>query len=197
MSSNWVSAFIRPEPMDPNDRVRQKTQSRGGVYPYDKPVSYGASSHAGMNGDERQDGADDGPPLGRQHKTPRPMTAWDRIADSLSRTEMAPTELGPQSASAAPLGYGNHGRMGEDGMDALELEMDSLRNDFRQSYENSTEVTDEMCSTDLFSLLTDLDPDFAAQTFAPEDEDEMRNIYGIWADRMSSPEDQTDEDQNY
>ena len=183
----WNQSFVRPEPMDPNDRLRQKTQSRGGVYPYDKPVSYGAPRGRGMGGDEREMNPSDGPPLARQHKTPRPQSVWDRISDSLDRIE-----IGPQAASATPLGYGNHGRMGEqeDGMDAMELETDSLKIDFRNSYDDACSTTDQMDSSDLFGLLTQLDPDFAAETFAPEDEEEMQSIYSTWADRMSGYEEE-------
>lgn len=183
-----------PDQMDPNDRVRQMTHSSGEEFPYDKPTSYGASSHAGMDGSERQDGADDGPPLGRQYAPPRPMSVWDRMADISD--SIRPRELGPQADDAFALGYGNHGRMGEDGMDPMELEMDALRRDFRSSYVDALPTTDRMDSPSLFVLLTKLDPDFAAETFAPEDEDEMRGIYGLWADGMSGLE-EADEDQDY
>lgn len=197
---SWTTAFTHPDPMDPNDRVRQKTQSRAGSYPYDMPVMYGRSSHASMDGDERQDGADDGPPLGHEDdpEDVRPMSVWDRmsdVSDSIVREgSMDPVEIGPMGYNADALGYGNHGRMGEDGMDAMELEMDALRKDFRDSYETARCETDRMDAPKLFALLTQLDPDFSAETFAPEDEDEMRGIYSLWADRMSGPdEEQPDE----
>ncbi len=114
---------------------------------------------------------------------PSLASVWEQIEEVLDYTEM-----GPQAASAAPLGYGNHGRMGEDGLDALELEMDALKTDFRQSYEDARPSTDSMRSTDLFGLLMQLDPEFGAETFAPEDEEEMRGIYGLWADKMSGCE---------
>lgn len=133
--------YAKPEPLDPNTRVAQKTQSRSDDYPYDKPTSYGQPS------------------------------AWERISDGLDVMQ-----------SNAPQG------MGEDGMDALELEMDSLKQDFRGSFDAARETTDQMGPADLFVLLTRLDPDFAAETFAPEDEDEMQGIYSTWADRMSGQE---------
>lgn len=117
---------------------------------------------------------------------------WESIMEELNVIE-----LGPQGASATPLGYGNHGRMGEDGMDALDLEIDSLQKDFRDSYEQSLPTTISMHPKQLFSLLHTLDPDFSAETFAPEDEEEMRGIYSLWADRMSGLEEEPDEDQNY
>lgn len=177
--SGWTTAFTRPDPLDPNDRVRQRTQSRADDYPYDKPVSYGASSHAGLDGSERQDGADRGPPRPRNMRPDRPHSVWDRISDSLDVMTN-----GPQSELSAPLGYGSHGRMGEDGLDAFDLELDALKRDFRSSYEAALPVTDEMEPRDLFTLLTRLDPDFAAETFTPEDENEMRDVYSCWADRV-------------
>jgi hypothetical protein len=181
--SGYVTAFTHPDPMDPNDRLRQQTQSRSDDFPYDRPVMYGRSTHAGMDGDERQDGADDGPPPGDEHEPDRPLSVWDRISDSIDRMEQ-----GPQAADAFALGYGNHGRMGEDGMDAIDLEIDALQKDFRSSYDDARPTTDEMHPHDLFVLLTQMDPDFSAETFAPEDEDEMRSIYTLWADRMSGLE---------
>lgn len=184
--SGYSTAFTHPDPMDPNDRLRQKTQSRGDVYPYDKPVMYGRSSHAGMDGDERQDGADDGPPLARTMKRPdRPLSVWDRLSDISD--SVVRSVVGSGYESEVPQ-YGSHGRMGEDGMDAIDLEMDALQRDFRDSYQNALPATDEMDSPNLFILLTKMDPDFSAETFAPEDEDEMRGIYSLWADRMSGHE---------
>lgn len=183
-AAGYTTAFTHPDPMDPNDRVRQKTQSRQASYPYDMPVMYGRSSHAGMDGSERQDGADDGPPLGREDDPAdvRPMSVWDRMSDISDSVVRSVIGTGYESE----LGSGLHGRMGEDGMDAMDLEMDSLRRDFRDSYEAARGTTDEMDSPNLFVLLTKLDPDFSAETFAPEDEDEMRDIYSLWASRMGS-----------
>ena len=183
--SNWTTAFTHPDPMDPNDRVRQKTQSRDVMWPYDRDNSYGASSHAGMDGSERQDGADDGPPLARVHRAPRPMSVWDRMSDAIDRDMEGMPYLsnGPETELSAPLGYGNHGRMGEDGLDALELEMDAVRRDFVDSYNRAKPATDGMDSRSLFKLLGELDPDFAAETFAPDEQDEMRDIYACWASR--------------
>ena len=188
--SGYTSTFTRPEPMDPNDRLRQKTQSRGDVYPYDKPTSYGASTHASFDGDERQDGADKGPPLGRQYRPGRPLSVWDRLSDSIVRIGSMGSAIGSGYESEVQLGLGNHGRMGEEdeGMDAIDLEIDALQQDFRASYEEALETTYEMDSSSLFTLLTRLDPEFSAETFAPEDEDEMRGIYSLWADRMSGLE---------
>lgn len=184
--SGYTTAFTHPDPMDPNDRVRQKTQSRAPSYPYDRPVMYGRSTHASFDGDERQDGADDGPPLARQSKPDRPMSVWDRMSDITDGLERS--AIGSGYESEVDLGLGNHGRMGENGMDPFEMELDSLRQDFRNSYQNAEPVTSKMDSPTLFVLLTKLDPDFSAETFAPEDEDEMRGIYSHWADRMSGPE---------
>jgi hypothetical protein len=184
--SGYTTAFTHPDPMEPNDRVRQKTQSRAPQFPYDRPVTYGKSSHASFDGDERQDGADDGPPLARQYRPGRPLSVWDRLSDSVVRTaSMGP--IGSGYESEVQLGTGNHGRMGEEdeGMDAVDLEIDALQRDFRSSYEEALETTDGMDSPSLFTLLTRLDPEFSAETFAPEDEDEMRDIYTLWASRMA------------
>ena len=179
----------RVEPLDPNDRLRQKTQTRADVYPYDKPVSYGSPRHTGTGGDERQVDPDQHPPVPKNSKMPLlAKNVWERLSEVFDNTE-----IGPQSPSATPLGYGNHGRMGEDGMDAVELELDSLKIDFKKSYEDALPTTDAMRPQDLFGLLTQLDPDFAAETFAPEDEEEMRDVYGLWASKMSGREEQ-DED---
>ena len=186
-AAGYTTAFTHPDPMDPNDRVRQKTQSRASNYPYDMPVMYGRSTHASFDGDERQDGADDGPPPPpRNSGPPRPMTVWDRMSDITDGIERS--AIGSGYESEVDLGLGYHGRMGEEGMDPFELEMDSLRQDFRNSYQNAAQVTDRMSSPSLFVLLTKLDPEFSAETFAPEDEDEMRGVYSQWADRMSGPE---------
>lgn len=177
--SGYTTAFTHPDPLDPNDKLRQKTQSRADDFPYDKPTSYGASSHAGMDGGERQDGASKEPPLGRQQtRPPMPLSVWDRMSDSINRSA-----IGSGYESEVQLGLGNHGRMGEDGMDAIDLELDAVRRDFLSSYEDALPVTDEMDSPNLFTLLTQLDPDFSAETFAPEDENEMRDIYSCWAAR--------------
>ena len=41
--SGYSAAFTHPDPLDPNDELRQKTQARADNYPYDMPVSYGQS----------------------------------------------------------------------------------------------------------------------------------------------------------
>jgi hypothetical protein len=195
-AAGYTTAFTHPDPLDPNDKVRQKTQTRSAEYPYDMPVMYGRPSHASFDGDERQDGSGDDPPLGRQSEPDRPLSVWDRmsdLADSLTRE----SAIGSGYESEVDLGLGSHGRMGEDGMDAFDLEMDALRRDFRSSYDAARPVTDRMDSPKLFVLLTRMDPDFAADTFAPEDEEEMRGIYSLWADRMSGLEGQEDEDFSY
>lgn len=148
-----LDEFLQPDPADPNDYVRQKTQSREPSYPYDRPISYG-----------------------REKPGIRARSVWENISQNYGP--------GPEADDAVMLGYGNHGRMGEDGLDALELELDSLKRDFLSSYEAARPTTDSMDSPALFSLLNQLDPEFAAETFAPEDENEMRDVYGLWASRV-------------
>jgi hypothetical protein len=54
--SGYSSAFTRPDPMDPNDRALQKTQSRAGTFPYDRDVSYGSAEVPDAGGAKRQVG---------------------------------------------------------------------------------------------------------------------------------------------
>jgi len=114
------------------------------------------------------------------------VSTWARISETVDEIEFGPSQ---------PLGTANHGFMG-DGLDPLDLEIDALQDEFRCSYEDATTATDEMDSPSLFNLLMQLDPEFSTDTFAPEDEDEMRGIYGLWADRMSGHE-ESDEDQDH
>src|SRR5690606_3674135 len=48
--------FTHPDPMDPNDRKRQRTQSRDTDFPYDMPVSYGRAELQAMDGTKYQGG---------------------------------------------------------------------------------------------------------------------------------------------
>lgn len=80
-----------------------------------------------------------------------------------------------------------------DGMDPFELELDALRGDFKTAFLDALNQTDSMDSPSLFGLLNELDPEFAAQTFAPEEDDEMRAIYQTWGGRVLSPDEEQDE----
>jgi len=105
--------FDHGDPMDPNDRVRQKTQSRAGNYPYDTPVMYGRSTNTDANGSSYMDGADQGPPLGREAEPDQqqPMTVWDRMSDMTDHLDpdLANVEIGPTGQNAASYGYGRNG----------------------------------------------------------------------------------------
>ena len=55
--SGWYNAaFTHPDPMDPNDRVRQKTQSRMDTYPYDGYEPYGQPQSVDDTGAAYDDG---------------------------------------------------------------------------------------------------------------------------------------------
>lgn len=55
-SGRYTAAFTHPDPMDPNDRKRQQTQSRDTEFPYDMPISYGQPESPSMDGSKYQDG---------------------------------------------------------------------------------------------------------------------------------------------
>lgn len=55
-SGRYTAAFTHPDPLDPNDRVRQKTHSRSKEFPYDRPVRYGEPESQAMDGSKYQDG---------------------------------------------------------------------------------------------------------------------------------------------
>lgn len=106
-------------------------------------------------------------------------------------------EPGPQASDAAFFGYGDRGRLG-DGVDPHELDMDAARSDFRDSFLDTLPQTQSMDAKDLFTLLAQLDPDFAAELFAPDDDSEMSDIYVDWGQRNAGPlfdEEEPNEDQ--
>lgn len=51
-----TSPFQQPEPMDPNDVQRQRTQSRAKTFPYDRDVQYGQPQSPDMDGAAYNDG---------------------------------------------------------------------------------------------------------------------------------------------
>jgi hypothetical protein len=82
------------------------------------------------------------------------------------------------------------GDMGTDGLAPDELELDVLRSQFRRMFDDSLADVQGFDSPSLFVLLADLDPDFAAQTFAPEDDSEMASIYNAWGAHVVGPEEE-------
>jgi hypothetical protein len=101
--------------MDQNDRVRQKTQSRAGSFPYDSPTSYGGPIGTDLGGAAYQRVPDHTPPKPRNRKASDVMpygeygVAWEQLESLLD-----PYSSGDQADDAFGLGYGEHGRMGED-----------------------------------------------------------------------------------
>lgn len=123
--SGYTTAFTRPDPLDPNDAQRQRTQARSAEYPYDMPVSYGKALGTDSDGAAYQSGARSGPPAPRKMKASawRPKDPWNLAQEALTD----PYGPGDQADDALALGYGSHGRMGEDD----EVDMDDLRKSFR------------------------------------------------------------------
>lgn len=121
--SGYSTAFTHPDPIDPNDVVRQKTQSRAGNYPYDSPVSYGGPIGTDLGGAAYQKTSDVSPPNPR-HKKPSDAipygqygTAWEQAGSMLGTYSP-----GEQADDALLLGYGSHGRLGEEDFDSIDLQ---------------------------------------------------------------------------
>lgn len=188
--SGYQNAFGHPEPMDPNDRIRQRTQSRATDFPYDMPVTHGRPMGTGMDGAEFQREPDHTPPVPRNLKASdmAQHSVWEQLGSMLS-----PYEPGEQAADAPRLGYGNHGRMG-DGLDPFDLEIDALRQDFKTSFMDTRPQAQSLGRKGLFSLLVQLDPDYSAELFAPDDDDEMGSIYDDWGTHVFAPGAEQDED---
>ncbi len=181
--SGLSAAFTHPDPIDPNDELRQRTQARSDNYPYDMPVSYGHGLSVDDGGAAYQDGFENEPPVPRR-KRPEddvPKDVWEMLESALDVYEP-----GPQADDAARLGYGNHGRMG-DGLNPAELDMDALRNDFRTSFLDTLPRAQSLGRKGLFALLVDLDPEYSAELFAPDDDSEMADTYSAWGRHVYAP----------
>jgi hypothetical protein len=70
--------------------------------------------------------------------------------------------------------------MGDGGLDAMGLELDAQRAAFRDSFAETLPVVDRMDAPSLVALLMDLDPEYAAETLAPDDEAEAQDMYRRW-----------------
>lgn len=55
-SGRYTAAFTHPDPLDPNDRVRQKTHRRMPEFPYDRQTRYGEPESQAMDGSKYHDG---------------------------------------------------------------------------------------------------------------------------------------------
>lgn len=204
MPSNWTAAFTHPDPLDPNDAQRQRTQAAPKDYPYDKPTSYGNPIGTSGDGSSYQRSPDLTPPKPR-HKRPGDVMPYGQYGTAWEQLEALtdPYQNGPQADDAAALGYGNRGRMGEDGLDPGELDLDMLRRDFRDSFVSTRPKAHSLGSKGLFTLLVQLDPEWSAELFAPDDDSEMSDIYDDWGQHVYAPgaefdeEDPEDEDLYY
>lgn len=202
--SGYTTAFTRPDPLDPNDRQKQKTFGRAKDYPYDEPLSYGAPIGTDLQGGAYQRTPDVTPPVPRNKKPSDVIpygqhgNAWEQLENAL-----APYEPGSQSDDAAFLGYGDRGSMGEGGSDTEELNIDALRQDFKDMFVQTLPQAQSRGSKGLFAILVQLDPEYSAELFAPEDDDLMSSIYQDWGQHCYAPgaefdeEDQDSENINY
>lgn len=195
LSEDAAGIYTHPDSMDPNDRLRQRTQARAGEYPYDMPTSYGQPIGTDSGGAAYQKPPTTEPPVPRSRKASdwKPKDPWN-LAKEMAEGTLDPYEPGPQADDALRLGYGNHGRMG-DGVDPQELDMDALRNDFRDSFITSLPVVQGMGSKGLFALLMDLDPEYSAELFAPDDDGEMLDVYNHWGRHVYAPGAEEDPEQ--
>jgi hypothetical protein len=64
--------------------------------------------------------------------------------------------------------------------------MDALRSDFRNSFVQARPIAQKMGRRDLFTLLLQLDPEYGAELFAPED-DEMQSVFDTWGQHVYAP----------
>ncbi len=187
--SGYTAAFTHPDPMDPNDRQRQKTQARAGNYPYDMPTSYGRATGVDDGGASYQhaDDDDDGPLAQELPATAAvPMSVWDNLREVLGKAG-PPMENGPTGPLATAMRYGQNGRMGEGGMDAMDLEMDAIRGDFKDSFLAAEPHVRQMKRPELLALLVDLDPDYAVDRFDLDDAN-LYNAFGDWGHRVLHPD---------
>lgn len=168
--SGYTTAFTHPDPMDPNDRTRQKTQSRDGDYPYDSPTSYGGPIGTDDQGGAYQRSPDSTPPKPQHKKASDAIpygefgSAWEAVVRRLGTYEP-----GPNAPDAASLGYGSHGRLGDD----FEIDIDSPGlADFVTAF---VEPAEPVPSQTLFSLLGKLAPE--VDLIDPEDGGSESDIY--------------------
>lgn len=157
--SGYTTAFTHPDPLDPNDAKRQKTQARSDDYPYDMKISYGSSLSTAMGGDAYQDNFQNSPPVPRKSKAyTRPTSVWDRISDAINN-DLNPVEIGQQGKNANFFGYGKNGLRDE--FDQIDVEFDDLKNDF-SSLGNS-------CDCEYKNSLVDLLGSMGIEAYSSDD----------------------------
>lgn len=154
MPSNWTAAFTHPDPLDPNDVVRQKTQARAPAYPYDQQTSYGKATQTSFDQDSYQDLGTDKSITPRDRNPDDPKTVWDNVAEKLNLGMDYPKDVGPQSNNAVALGYGKRGMMGEDEFDEIEFDISSAKNDFSSLFWDEDPEDEDDSISNLFSLLS-------------------------------------------
>lgn len=121
--SGYSAAFTHPDLLDPNDRVRQKTQARDVGFPYDSPTLYGGPIGTDLGGAAYQRVPDRTPPRPRNKRPSDVMpygeygVAWEQLESLLD-----PYSPGEQADDALAMGYGSHGRIGEDDREAIDLQ---------------------------------------------------------------------------
>lgn len=103
---------------------------------------------------------------------------------------LRPVSIGITGNNAFSYGYGANG-LGADvgvcedltvgGLDPFEVEMDALKRDFRDSYRSTRSEVGKMKAPQLVALLMDLDPEYAAERLAPEEDADAADIYDCWA----------------
>lgn len=181
------SAFIPAGHLEPNDVVRQQTQARSGEFPYDQPVSYGTSVGSSIDGVSYQMKGPTHPPIPQQTDPSdiEARTPWD-IASEGTCLSFDLYQPGPQAPDSFRLGYGDRGLMG-DGLTSAELELDYLRNDFRNSFVASLPILRHMDRHDLFSLLNEPDPEYSETVFCPDDGSEVFDIYNSSGRHVYAP----------
>jgi hypothetical protein len=194
--SGYTTAFTHPDPLDPNDAQRQRTQARSSDYPYDMPMSYGSPTGVDDGGASYQTGAWEEPPKPRHKQSsdemPKDLSAgsvWEKLDRALNTVE-----IGPQGSNASELGYGSHGRMGED--EIIDIDMDDLNHSFRNSFQKPKPKKNNS-KNGLFAILIGLDPHHEEELLDDDGEDELSTRYPEWSDCVYAPgaeEDPTNED---
>jgi hypothetical protein len=177
--SGYSAAFTHPDPLDPNDRVRQKTQARQGDFPYDGPTLYGGPIGTDMGGAVYQRVPDHTPPKPQHKKASDEMpygeygVAWEQLESLLD-----PYSPGDQADDALSLGYGSHGRMGEE--DGEEIDIDPL-----QALLRSIVPLDRPPVGPKSGLMVMLMP--PEDEIVPADDGGGDDLYSDWGERVYAP----------
>jgi len=187
--SGYTTTFTRPDG-DKSYQDRNKNTSRSDNYPYDMPISTGRigiaddqSAYSVPSYDDDFSGQITPKNKKASDEVPKNVygTVWEAADNALDTYE-----AGPQAPDAPQFGQGAHGLMG-DGIDPFELDLDALRNDFRTSFDETLPKARQLGRKGLFALLVDLDPEYSAELFAPDEDDEMADVYDRWGQHVYAP----------